>query len=189
MFERVILGLGGNVPSKFGTPAETIRSAIRAIGRTGLEIMATSRFFHTPCFPAGAGPDFVNAALLCRSRLGPTEILSILRQIESDHGRQRHSRWSSRTLDIDLLAVDDLVLPDMKTFELWRNLSLPDQKIKVPGQLILPHPRLQDRAFVLVPMADIAPDWHHPVLGLRVVEMLAGLAQSEKAAVCPMEVD
>jgi 2-amino-4-hydroxy-6-hydroxymethyldihydropteridine diphosphokinase len=109
-----------------------------------------------------------------------------LHDIETRFGRRRAQRWGMRTLDIDLLAMGDSVLPDADTQDRWRNLP-PDAQIgATPGELILPHPRLQDRAFVLVPLADVAPDWVHPRLGLTVRDMLAALPQADRDAVKPL---
>jgi 2-amino-4-hydroxy-6-hydroxymethyldihydropteridine diphosphokinase len=107
-------------------------------------------------------------------------VLSTLHSIEADFGRERTVRWGQRTLDLDLIAVGDLVQPDLDAFNHWRNLPIENQKVHTPDALILPHPRVQDRAFVLVPMADIAPDWVHPVLGQTTQEMLAQLPASER---------
>jgi 2-amino-4-hydroxy-6-hydroxymethyldihydropteridine diphosphokinase len=91
-----------------------------------------------------------------------------------------------RTLDLDLLAVGDLVLPDATTYAEWRALPADLQRLRAPDDLILPHPRMQDRAFVLVPLADVAPDWVHPVLGLSVAEMRDGLPADDLAGVVPL---
>ncbi|MGJ8582565.1 MAG: 2-amino-4-hydroxy-6-hydroxymethyldihydropteridine diphosphokinase [Marinosulfonomonas sp.] len=181
MSKNILLGLGGNIGSEMGPPVETIRSAIPDVAACGLNVAAVSRYYQTPCFPVGAGPDYVNAALRCESELEPIEILARLREIEASYGRERRERWGSRTLDIDVLAVDDVVLPDRETYLSWAQLDQGAQKQRTPQDLILPHPRLQDRGFVLIPMADIAPDWVHPILKKTVTEMLDELPIEEKS--------
>jgi 2-amino-4-hydroxy-6-hydroxymethyldihydropteridine diphosphokinase len=178
--------MGGNLPSEVGLPQATISQAIDDLADANIKVIESSRLYRTPCFPVGAGPDFVNAAVLCQSRLQASEILRVLNQIERKHGRLRTERWGPRTLDIDLLAIGDQVLPDKATFEVWRRLGLAEQENSVPDALILPHPRLQERAFVLIPLAEIAPEWCHPVLECSVSEMLAALPDSEKAGIWPL---
>jgi 2-amino-4-hydroxy-6-hydroxymethyldihydropteridine diphosphokinase len=143
--------------------------------RAGIEVAKTSRFFSTPCFPAGAGPDYVNAAAVLHAKLSALDMLQLLHRIEAEMGRERVDRWGTRTLDLDLLGVGDQVLPDINTQTYWRDLPPQIQEQTTPDQLILPHPRLQDRAFMLVPLMDVAPDWMHPVLGLSVAQMCANL--------------
>jgi 2-amino-4-hydroxy-6-hydroxymethyldihydropteridine diphosphokinase len=82
--------------------------------------------------------------------------------------------------------MGDLVLPDAQTHRRWRELAPEDQARQAPDQLVLPHPRLQDRAFVLVPLCDVAPDWRHPVLGLTARALLAALPAADVAAVKPL---
>ena len=183
MYETVILGLGGNISSQVGGAPDTIARATADLATAGVGVIAKSKLYETPCFPAGAGPDFLNAALLCSTILDPKAFLSLIHSTEKKYGRKRTARWAERTLDIDILAIDDCVLPDAATFQEWQNLSPDLQKSKTPDQLIVPHPRLQDRAFVLVPMADVAPDWHHPILGESVSKMLRQLPEADLTAI------
>lgn len=169
-------------------PAETLSTALDDLVALGLHLRAKSRFFATPCFPAGARPDYVNAVAIfeCDAALGPDHILALLHRVEAAHGRKRASRWAGRTLDLDLLAMGDQVLPDPKTQRYWQNLPPVDQARLAPDQLILPHPRIADRAFVLVPLAEVAPDWRHPVLALTAAQMRDALPASDLAAMRPL---
>lgn len=162
--DAVILAGFGQLVAAFGTNA------------------TLSPLYRTPCFPAGAGPDYVNAAAVVtlRHNAAAPEVLEVLHDIEARFGRERHSRWAARTLDIDLLALGDEVWPDAATQSHWRGLPLADQARLAPEGLILPHPRMQDRAFVLVPLADVAPDWQHPLLGQSVSQMLATLPAADR---------
>ena len=181
---QALIAFGANLPAGALTPAATISAAAQWLGSHGLEGLRLSPLYLTPCFPAGAGPDYVNAAAVVtlRKDMDAASLLGLLHRAEAAFGRVRMTRWAGRTLDIDLLAYGDSVLPDAETQGFWRNLPAADQRRRTPGQLILPHPRLQDRAFVLVPLADVAPDWRHPLLGLTVLEMLAALDRAEVAA-------
>lgn len=188
----IFVALGANLPSDVTsdrrTSAETLRAALDDLVCLGFSLVAESRFYRTPCFPAGAGPDYVNAAAVFRTgqNQSPTDILARLHQVEAQHGRTRQGRWASRTLDIDLLAVDDVVAPEAQTHQFWRDLPLSEQLCRTPDQLILPHPRLSERAFVLVPLAEVAPDWRHPILGKTVVELRDALPQADLDAVQPL---
>ncbi len=161
----------------------------------GIDVVTLSRLFVTPCFPAGAGPDYVNAAALVAiaatsvDTAGPADLGSVLQDfhaVEAKFGRKRLLRWGMRTMDIDLLAVGDSVLPDAETQDRWRLMPQDQQIGATPDRLILPHPRMQDRAFVLVPLADVAPDWVHPRTGQTVRAMLAALPQADRDAVTPL---
>lgn len=182
----MLIALGGNLPDPEGSPEANIVRAVAGMAAAGLDLRAVSRFYRTPCFPAGAGPDFVNAAALVRGGGDPAEVLAILHAIEAKMGRVRTQRWQERPIDLDLIAAGGLVLPDAATQRHWRELAPEYQARLAPDRLILPHPRLADRAFVLVPLADIAPDWCHPVTGRSVAQMLSDLPEAARADIHPL---
>jgi 2-amino-4-hydroxy-6-hydroxymethyldihydropteridine diphosphokinase len=113
-------------------------------------------------------------------------IMAALHKIEAEAGRTRSVRWGQRALDLDLIGLGGQILPDEKTHQFWRDLPLAQQLNSAPDQLIVPHPRLQDRSFVLVPLGDVAPDWVHPVLGLTVTQMRDARPAVERASVLPI---
>lgn len=187
---QLLVAFGANLPVDDQPPAETLGKAFLALREAGLSNLRLSTLYKTPCFPAGAGPDYVNAAAA-----GPVpdgwdaaRVLAALHVVEDMFARRRDSRWGMRTLDLDLIGMGDLVLPDATTQAEWRGLDPERQRSATPDRLILPHPRLQDRAFVLVPLAEVAPDWRHPLLGLTVAEMLARRPQAERDEVVALPV-
>lgn len=182
---NALIALGSNVTSTFGPPIETLMHALAQLESDSVQVLHTSRFFATPCMPKGAGPDYINAAAHLRTSLGPEDLLGVLHAIEAEFDRRRTNRWAARTLDLDLLDYAGLTHPDKAAFLHWQTLP-PEEQIKTaPDRMILPHPRIQDRAFVLVPLADIAPEWRHPVLGVTVSRMIAALAPEDVADVTP----
>lgn len=184
--EIALIGLGANVTLGDLSLADTIAHAMDRIPLDGESIYARSRFFQTPCFPAGAGPDYVNAAIALETHRTPRAILEHLHGIEADFGRERVERWGQRTLDLDLLAYGSRVLPDGATYRMWVDLPPEQQRIRAPDEMILPHPRMHERAFVLVPLSDVAPDWRHPVLGRTVAQFCAELSAEDRAAIIPL---
>lgn len=171
-----LIALGANYPFGEGDAKETILKGISAIQKDLGVIRSKSMLYRTPAFPSGSGPDFVNAALKVETDLSMAELLSGMHRIEAQFGRERQRRWAPRTLDLDLINYDDVIAPDRKTFDQWAALSLEKQMQDTPNDLILPHPRMHERAFVLIPLSDVAPDWIHPVFGKTISQMVDGLS-------------
>ncbi|ETX15730.1 2-amino-4-hydroxy-6-hydroxymethyldihydropteridine pyrophosphokinase [Roseivivax halodurans JCM 10272] len=187
--QDTLVALGGNWPSDAGPPEATLRAALGALAEAGLAVRRVSRFFANPCFPKGNGPDYVNAAAALAPGPGgvdPEEVLRRLHSVEARFGRVREERWGGRALDLDLLAVGEIVLPDLAEQANWRRLPLERQMQEAPRELVLPHPRMQERAFVLVPLLDIAPGWRHPTIGATVSEMCAALPRDARTEVVPI---
>ena len=184
MSNDTLIALGANLDSAVGAPVSTLQAAIKEL-TVGLgQTPDVSRFFRTPAFPAGAGPDFVNGAVAFPDLdVSAPDVLALCHKIESHFARQRTSRWAARTLDLDLIAQGDQVLPREDRVRAWIDMPLSAQKTQAPEELILPHPRMQDRAFVLVPLADVAPSWRHPFLGRTVAEMCTDLPAQELAQI------
>ena len=153
------VGLGANL----GDAAATVREAFVALGRLpGTRLLRASRLYRTPAWGVTAQPDFVNAVVMLETTLEPTALLESLLRIERDAGRDRRAdgsdRWGPRTLDLDLVLFGDRVIDT--------------PRLKVP------HPHLHERAFVLVPLVEIAPDIRIPGRGAA-VDALATMASGD----------
>ena len=145
------LALGSNRRSRHGSPAETVRAAIAARGAA-----RASSIHLTPAL-GPAGRSFANAAAIVESDLYPAEMLAHVKKIERDFGRRAGRRWGPRVLDIDLL--------------LWSGGAWAE------AGLVVPHPEMRRRAFVLAPLAEIAPDWRDPMSGASVRQLLHRLGR------------
>lgn len=183
-----IVAIGANLPSSGGSVVDTVQAAIRQLHEIPkISITASSRYWKTPAYPAGSGPDYCNAVVLINTPYKSVQLLEILHEIETRFGRDRSSgRWSSRVLDMDLIAYNANIAPDIVTLKTWIDLPLARQTVEAPDQLILPHPRMQDRGFVLGPLAEIAPEWRHPLIGLSVRQMLDALGPEALAGMQPV---
>jgi 2-amino-4-hydroxy-6-hydroxymethyldihydropteridine diphosphokinase len=152
----ILIALGGNVAHQlYGAPRAVLEAALSALEGRGLRILARSRLYDSVPVPASDQPNFVNAVAAVETSLRPRALMHLLQSVEASFGRVRKARNEARTLDLDLLAYDDEVIEE--------------------DDLLLPHPRLHERAFVLLPLRDVAPGWRHPALGRSVDELIAGL--------------
>lgn len=158
---QILVGLGANL----GDRSRTLELAIAAMRQKIGSVTAQSRLYETEALvlpgATGSSPAFLNAVVVLESELAPEEILLRLQRIEADLGRVRGERWAARTLDLDLLGAGNVALQS--------------------ASLTLPHPELAKRDFVLVPLAEAAPYWKHPLLGKTPLELYQELlARGEK---------
>ena len=174
-YSNCCVAFGSNVFSKLGSPLETIHQAMEDIQTSEFELLFTSNLYETAAYPKDSGPDFINCCSVYRTKLNAFDTLLHLHKIEKSFGRIRNKRWGPRMIDLDLIYFDKLIYPNKEVVEEWMVLSKEKQMKSWPTEMILPHPRLQDRAFVLVPMSDIDPNWKHPILKNTVSEMIKNI--------------
>jgi len=156
----ILIGLGSNVPGPWGNPRQTIETALQRLNDPPCALIRASTLIVSKPFGVSDQPDFVNGVASIKTQLSPEKLMAHLHDIELSADRRRTVRWGPRTLDLDLLDYDGLILNgDGES----RGHQLP---------LVLPHPGIGERTFVLEPIAEIAPDWKHPVLGLLASELL-----------------
>lgn len=151
----IIVALGANLPGRFDSPKQALTAALTELSKHGLKITKSSRLFLTAPVPVSDQPWYHNAVVAVETTLSPFALLEVLQTIENDFGRVRTERNAPRVLDLDLIAYNDTILDK--------------------PELIVPHPRMHDRGFVLLPLADIAPDWVHPISKKPLTELIASI--------------
>lgn len=158
----ILVALGANLPSQAGSPIETLEAAIGEMERCGLQIEAKSLWYETPPDPPSDQPNYVNGVVRVLTSLKPSALLELLLEIETAFGRTREAlKNAPRSLDLDLIAYNDLVQD---------------------GPPILPHPRMANRPFVLIPLRDVAPDWIDPVSKVPLAELIDRLGPAAHSA-------
>ncbi len=163
----IIIALGSNQCSVWGKPKQALQRALDELAKSGIEVLSVSAAYYTRAYSKIAQANFWNAAALINTPMGAAPLLSKFKQIEAQAGRGQgnnlrfqQNRWLPRPIDLDIIAYHELVCN-------W------DKKMpRFGSRVVLPHPRAHERAFVLCPVAEIAPYWHHPIFRLTAQAML-----------------
>ena len=155
----ILIALGANLPSCHGSPEDTLRAASVHLEDAGVRVVRASSIWLTAPVPVSDQPWYRNAVLRVETELSAQELMALLHKIEDDFGRVRRERNAARCLDLDLLAYGDKVFSE--------------------GDFLLPHPRMHQRAFVLMPLREVAPTWVHPVLRVSVSKMIEDMPEGQ----------
>ena len=159
----IVIGFGANLSSpRYGGPQNACEAALQALRAAGVAVLRRSRWYRSAPVPVSDQPWFVNAVAEVKTGLSAAELLDLLHRIEQKMGRERRAQDEARVIDLDLLIFGETV--------------------SGPGESpILPHPRLAERAFVVLPLAELAPDWRHPRTGQSLAEMVRTLPPNQQA--------
>lgn len=156
----IIVALGSNLPGEYGTPRAALLTAIERLKTQNLRVVKTSRIFETAPVPVSDQPWYANAVVQIETHLSPADLLRELCAVEHAMGRVRTERNAARIIDLDIIAYNDITLNT--------------------DNLTIPHPRMHERAFVLHPIKDIAPNWIHPVTKTKISDLVAALPRDQK---------
>ena len=162
--DAAVVALGGNMPGGYGTSEALLEAALARFAAAGLPILRRSSWWRSAAWPDPSAQEYRNGVVLVEARQGPQALIRTLFTLENAFGRRRAERNAPRTLDLDLIAYGRIVSDD--------------------PHLTLPHPRAHERLFVMGPLAEIAPDWRHPVLGSTAAELAASATVGRDARPC-----
>lgn len=178
----ILIGLGSNLSGEeFDSPKAVLEAALAEMAGCDIVVTQLSRFYQSEPVPASDQPWFVNAVAAVETDLSADSLLKRLHEIEATLGRQRRVRWEARVIDLDILAFHDQILPSAaKWSESGQNIAA--------KEIVIPHPRLHERLFVLKPLSDICPDWTHPVIGKSVRDFMATVEkQADQGIIRPFD--
>ena len=157
----ILIAIGANLPKdRFGMPINTCKAAIDVLRSTEIRIIKVSHWYSSAPMPPSDQPRYVNGVIRVETDLDAQALLSRLHTVEAEFGRIRSAPNAARVLDLDLLDYEGSVTEE-------------------GAAVRLPHPRLHERAFVLIPLGDVAPKWRHPVLEQDVSQMIAALSEGD----------
>lgn len=159
--KMILIGTGGNLASIYGSVYQTVEKAFELLAERGVNVDLVSGWYQTAPVPVSDQPWYKNCVFSVKTNKNPAELMTTLLEVENLLGRVRTVKNAARVLDLDILAYDDMIIH------------------QVP-ELILPHPRMHQRAFVLYPLREIAPDWVHPVFKQSVDELIADLPSGQE---------
>ncbi|MBX2830947.1 MAG: 2-amino-4-hydroxy-6-hydroxymethyldihydropteridine diphosphokinase [Rhodospirillales bacterium] len=161
--DAILIAFGANLPTdEYGAPAQTLKAALQRLAKDGdISIDLVSSFYETAPVPVSDQPWYVNGVARVRTRLSAHDLLDRLHMVEAEFGRVRRERNAARAIDLDLIAYGQELLRE-------------------DGGIQVPHPRMAERAFVLLPLRDVAVGWRHPVLGRTVEELIADLPADQE---------
>lgn len=159
----ILIAFGANLPTEeYGAPAQTLKAALQRLAKDGdISIDLVSSFYETAPVPISDQPWYVNGVARVSTSLSAHDLLERLHEVEAEFGRVRRERNAARVIDLDLIAYG-------------RELLREDAGIQVP------HPRMTERAFVLLPLRDVAVGWVHPVLGRTVEDLISDLPADQQ---------
>ena len=156
MSNQIIIGIGGNINSDDGThPIKICNKAIRSLQKYSIKVKKQSKWYNSEAIPKSNQPNFFNCVVIASTKLNEYDVLKYLHKIEAEFGRRRNKINGPRSIDLDLIDYSN--------------------KICKNNKLIIPHPRAHLRKFVMGPLAEINPDWIHPILKVNVLDILKEL--------------
>ena len=167
----IFLGLGSNLPSKYGDRFANINLAISCLDGYGIKVIKKSSFYETPSYPNKENPKFINAVILVETTLPPVDLMSVLIFIEKKLERKRGKKNDPRTCDIDIIDYNSEIL-NLR----YNNL-----------ELTVPHKELTSRNFILFPLQEISPTWKHPKTKEIVSVLLQKLSEEDKNSILKID--
>jgi len=163
----ILLGLGSNLPSTFGDRFKNIDIALSSLNAYGIKIIKKSSYYESLSYPDKLNPKFINVVVMIETNLPPVDLASVLIFIEESLERKRKKKNDPRTCDIDILDYNNQIINfKFKNFD-----------------FVVPHEKLIDRNFVLIPLQEIAPDWKHPKTNELISLLINRLSKEDKNSI------